>query len=75
MSMVIWKSTLSPRFSCTERLIPCKPIVVCVLPSDCREKQEKILRQLEEKRCSLEADKAKLIDSICTTKVEELVEE
>lgn len=73
--MAIWKSTLSPRFSCTESLIPCKPIVVCVLASDCLEKQEKILRQLEEKRCSLEEDKAKLIDSICTRKVEELVEE
>ena len=54
--------------------VPCRPIVVCVPASDRLEKQERILRQLEEKRCSLEADKAKLIDSICTRKVEELIE-
>ena len=57
-----WKSIIRPCFSCVESQISCKRVVVCVLASDCLKKQKQILRQLEEKRCSSEAEEAKLVD-------------
>lgn len=56
-----WKSTIRPCFSCAESRLSCKRLVVCVLASDCLEKQKKILRQLEEKRSS-EVEEATLVD-------------
>ena len=57
-----WKSITRPCFSCVESQVSCKRVVVCVLASDCLEKQKKILRQLEEKRTSSETRDAKLVD-------------
>lgn len=54
-----WKSSIRPCFSSAESLISSKRVVACVLASDCLEKQKKILRQLEEKRSSSEAEEAK----------------
>ena len=49
-----WKSITRP---CVESQVSCKSVAICVLASDCLEKQEKILRQLEEKRTSSETGK------------------
>ena len=57
-----WKSITRPCFSCVESQVSCKRVAVCVLASDCLEKQKKILRQLEEKRTSSETEDAKLVD-------------
>ena len=57
-----WKSITRPCFSCVESQVSCKSVAVCVLASDCLEKQKKILRQLEEKRTSSETEDAKLVD-------------
>ena len=54
-----WKSITRP---CVESQVSCKSVAICVLASDCLEKQEKILRQLEEKRTSSETEGAKLVD-------------
>ena len=40
----------------------CESFGVCVLASDCLEKQKKILRQLEEKHTSSETEDAKLVN-------------
>ena len=57
-----WKSITKPCFSCVESQVSRKCVAVCVLASDCLEKQKKILRQLEEKRTSSETEDAKLVD-------------
>ena len=57
-----WKSTIRPCFPCAESEVSCKRVVVCVLASDCLEKQKKILRQLKQKRSSQEAEQAALVD-------------
>ena len=55
-----WKSITRPCSSCIESQVSCKRVAVCVLASDCLEKQKKI--QLEEKRASSETENAKLVD-------------
>ena len=49
-------------FSCVKSQVSCKHVAVCVLVSDCLEKQKKILHKLEDKCTFSETRDAKLVD-------------